>query len=127
MKAEVVEDFAHCHGTDGMVGVRVSCELCFLGAACTDANLAALEVGGVLLQDDFVADPLNDRSNGVAKPSQRLTREAAGAGFAAEKCARVQQKDTSAGAGEIVGGGTARGTGADDQDIGRRLHGYFGA
>lgn len=73
-----------------------------------------------------MADALDVGLDGVAKRSLRLTRQAAGTGFAAGKCARIKQRDTFAGTGEIVGSGTARGTGADDQDLGRCLHGYFG-
>ena len=77
VEAELVEALADGHGGDGRVGFY--------------ADFAVRRVGRGLLQDDLVADALDDGVNGVAERGERLAREAAGAGLGAREVAAVQQ------------------------------------
>jgi hypothetical protein len=115
LEAEVVEALAHGHGADGVArlyadigGARVAC----LGF-----------VGG--LKHDLVADALDDGVYGVAEGFEGLAGEAAGTGFGAWEAALVEQDDMLAGLREVVRGGAAGRSCADDQYVNFANHWYL--
>ena len=74
LEAEGVEALADGHGADGVAGLYADVQSRWRG------------VGG--LEDDLVADALDDGVDGVAEGFEGLAGEAAGAGFVArEGCA----------------------------------------
>ena len=73
-------------------------------------------VGG-LLEDNLVADALDDGVDGVAEGFEGFAGEAAGAGFVAGEVALVEQDDVLARLREVVGCGATGGSGTGDEDI----------
>jgi hypothetical protein len=107
LQAELVESFAHGHGTDRIAGA--------------DPNLGGLvgyrvRVCGAL-QHDFVADALDHRLNRVAERRQRLARQPAGAGLRPGERAAVKQEHALAGSRQIVSSGAASRAGPSNQDV----------
>jgi len=103
LQAEVVEAFADSHGADRVAGFDAH-----VGFCC----------GGVgWLEDDLVADALDDGLDCVAESFEGLAGEAAGAGFVAREAALVQQNDVLAGLREVVGCGAASGSGTGDENV----------
>ena len=109
LEAEGVEALADGHGADGVAGL--------------DADFAMGGVGRGLLEDDLVADALDDGFDRVAEGGEGLAGESAGAGFGTREGALVEEQDALADAGEVVGGGTAGGAGAGDEDVVGVRHG----
>ena len=103
LQAEGVEALAHGHRADGAAGV--------------DSELVVRCVIGGLLQDDLMADVLDDRLDGVAQSSERLAREPAGAGLVARKGAAIEQQNAAACASEVKSRSAARRTGAGDEGV----------
>ena len=109
LEAEGVEALADGHGADGVAGL--------------DADFAMGGVGRGLLEDDLVADALDDGVDRVAEDGEGLAGESTGAGFGAREGALVEEQDALAGSGEVVGGGAAGGAGAGDEDVVGVRHG----
>jgi len=107
LEAEVVEALADGHGADGVAGFYAD-----FGVART----GGVGIGG-LLENDLVADALDDGVDGVAEGLEGLAGEAAGAGFVAREVALVEQQDVPAGVGEVVGRCAACGSGTGDEDV----------
>jgi len=103
LEAEVVEALAHGHGADGIAGLH------------SDVGVGG--VGAALLEDNLVADALDDGVDGVAEGFEGLAGEAAGAGFVAREAALVEQDDVLAGLCEVIGGGAASGSCPGDEDV----------
>ena len=125
LEAEVVEALAHGHGADGVAGLDahvsgLSGSRDGRGSRCPRIGAGGIRAGW--LQDDLVADALDDRVDGVAEGLEGLAGEAAGAGFGPREGALVEQDDLFAGLGEVIGRGAACRSCTGDQDVAVECH-----
>jgi hypothetical protein len=114
VEAEGVEAGSDGHGCDGSFGADADF-FGFVGGGKRGGICGGEAVAG--LEDDLGAFAFDNGGDGVAECGEGLAGEPAGAGFGPGEATAVEQENATAYTREVIGGGAAGGSCAEDEGV----------